>query len=184
MGFIYIFRKEKFSMSQNNLPEYWLRGKVEGIHDFLQPAAHAFLQSKMEARKYLIDFPPNLLWEKPAGRASVGFHLKHITGVTDRLLTYAKLQNLSEDQLKYLKEEGIPDEQLSVKFLLENLDNKVEEVLEFLKTIPAEELKEERFVGRKKIPSTLIGILFHAAEHSQRHIGQMLVTISVLKKGV
>ena len=39
---------------------------------------------------------------------------------------------------------------------------------------------EVREVGRDRIPSTVGGLIFHAAEHTQRHLGQLLVTVRVL----
>ena len=46
------------------------------------------------------DFPPALLNERPAGLASVGFHLQHLTGVLDRT-AYLRpsAETLSEQQL-------------------------------------------------------------------------------------
>jgi uncharacterized damage-inducible protein DinB len=164
-----------------NKPEVWLRGKVADVPDLLQPAAHALLQSREEVEKYMNDFPEELLWEKPAGRASVGFHLQHLTGVVDRMLTYAKAEKLSETQFEYLKNEGKSNEEISVEFLVNNFQEKVDEALNFLKNTPENILTNFRPVGRKELPSTVIGLLFHAAEHSQRHVGQLLVTVSVLK---
>ena len=162
-------------------PENWLRGKVENVPDLLQPAAHALLQSKEELRKYLVDFPAGELWTKPAERASVGFHLQHIAGVTNRLITYAKGEQLSEAQLHYLKLEGKADASISVEELIIKAENELSEAVVFLKSQKPEDLTNTVEVGRKRIKSSLIGVLFHAAEHSQRHIGQMLVTISVVK---
>ena len=169
-------------MIPQNKIEAWLRGPIPGIPDLLQPAAHALQQSKEEIEHYLIEFPENLLWEKPAGRASVGFHLQHLTGVIDRMLTYAKEEKLSEIQVQFLKNEGKPNEEISVEFLVQKFKDKVDEALDFLKNSSEVKLTEFRGVGRKKLPSTLIGLLFHAAEHSQRHVGQLLVTVSVLKE--
>ena len=70
----------------------------------------------------------------------------------------------------------------SAGFHIQHLNVKVEEALGYFKTIDEKELKEVRTVGRKKLPSTVLGLLFHAAEHSQRHIGQLLVTVSVLQQ--
>lgn len=169
-------------MSDKELPEYWLRGKIDGFPDLLQPVAHSLMQSKLEVKKYMLNFPEELLWKKPAGRASVGFHLQHLFGVLDRLLTYAEAENLTETQLNYLKNEGIPNSAFSSNFLIEEFNKKVDEVLGKLKDIPETSLTEFRGVGRKQLPSTVIGLLFHAAEHTQRHIGQLLVSVSVLKE--
>ena len=87
-------------------PEAWLRGPVEGVPDLLQPVAHALLQAKGEARTLLENFPAELLWNRPAGLASVGFHLQHVTGVVDRLFTYARGESLSREQQETLAREG------------------------------------------------------------------------------
>jgi len=168
-------------MMKNNQPEVWLRGALPDIPKLLQPAAHALLQSKEEVFKYTRDFPHALLWEKPAGRASVGFHLQHITGVLDRMLTYAEEKPLSKKQFEYLRNEGVENPEVKMDDLTHAFSEKVAQALDIFKNTPETILTEQRGVGRKQLPSSVIGLYFHAAEHSQRHIGQMLVTISVLK---
>lgn len=161
--------------------EYWLSGPIPEIPPLLQPAAHALLQSVREVKAYLVDFPEDKLWEKPFGRASVGFHLKHLPGVLDRLLTYSKGELLTTEQLDYLKNEGNGQDAPTSQQLIALFEEKVNEALAYFKTIPETILTEDRFVGRQKLPSTVIGLLFHAAEHSQRHVGQLLVTVSAVK---
>ncbi len=161
--------------------EAWLNGPIAEVPALLQPAAHALVQSRKEVQNYLVDFPEDLLWKKPAGRASVGFHLQHLTGVIDRMLTYAEEKQLSDMQFDFLKKEGEENLEISVEKLVADFCKKVDEALEVLKHTPEETLTDFRPVGRKELPSTVIGLLFHAAEHSQRHVGQLLVTISVLK---
>ena len=163
-----------------NLPEYWLRGPVPDIPELLQPVAHALLQSLKEVKQYTQDFNPKLLNTNPAGRASVAFHLKHLTGVLDRMLTYAKAETLSEQQFDYLKNESLVAQDMRIDVYINAFEKKVDETLIYLKNIDVLKLTESRTVGRKKLPSTVLGLLFHAAEHSQRHVGQLLVTISVL----
>ena len=165
----------------NSTPEYWLRGPIEGIPALLQPAAHALLQTRLEARTYTQNFHESLLWEKPHGRASVGFHLQHIAGVIDRMLTYAEQKALSKEQLDYLNQEGKPNQAIRLENLLLHLETKIDEALLYFNKLEGEDLTSFRSVGRKELPSTLLGILFHAAEHSQRHIGQLLVTVSAVK---
>ncbi|WP_324028297.1 DinB family protein [Maribacter sp. BPC-D8] len=169
---------------ENEEYEFWLSGPIEGVPDLLQPAAHALLQSERELKKYTADFPKELLWAKTAGRASVGFHMNHITGVLDRMLTYAKGESLSEAQFQFLKQEAVFNLTTEVADLQKQFSAKVEEALAYFKTISDSSLTEKRAVGRKKLPSTVIGLLFHAAEHSQRHIGQLLVTTSVLQSKI
>jgi len=161
--------------------EYWLRGPIAGVPALLQPAAHALLQSVSEIKKYTAEFPQHLINEKPAGRASVAFHLKHLTGVLDRMLSYAKEKPLTQEQFDYLKNEQKALKNEQIRPLIDAFEVKVNEALLYFETIEPSTLTEERFVGRKKLPSTLIGLLFHAAEHSQRHVGQLLVTVSVLR---
>lgn len=168
-------------MSTENMPEVWLRGKLPNIPDLLQPAAHALLQAREDVHKYTTDFPENLLWEKPAGRASVGFHLQHLSGVLDRMLTYAAGKELTEEQFSALKKEGNPATNENISSLVAAFDQKVEEALEIFSKTSENILTQSRTVGRKRLPSTVIGLLFHAAEHSQRHVGQLLVTASVVR---
>lgn len=162
------------------LPEVWLRGRVAGVPPLLQPAAHALLQAVEEITALMNDFPDEQLWEQPAGVASPGFHLLHIAGVLDRLCTYAKGQPLRADQLAYLKEENNPQTR-SVDDLVAALESAVQQTLEQFRQTKEATLTEQRTVGRKALPSTVQGLLFHAAEHTMRHLGQLLVTVRVLK---
>jgi hypothetical protein len=165
-----------------NLPEVWLRGPVTGIPSLLQPVAHTLLQAREEVEEMMKDFPETLLWEKPAGLASPGFHLQHLTGVLERLFTYANNTPLNDEQMQRLALEGTPvNIQGIVNVLLNNFRQQVDAALRQLAQTPEDSLTEPRGVGRKKIPSTVIGLLFHAAEHTQRHTGQLLVTVNVLK---
>jgi uncharacterized damage-inducible protein DinB len=165
----------------NELPEFWLRGPIEGITPGLQPVAHALLQSRQEVKQALDGFPDELLWVRPAGRASVAFHLQHLTGVCDRLFTYAEGNMLEEEQLVYLKEEGKEREGIDLNNLIDQWSLAVEMALGRLAQWKAEDLLQPREVGRKKLPSTVLGLLFHAAEHSSRHTGQLIVTAAFVK---
>jgi hypothetical protein len=155
-----------------NQREFWLSGPIEGITPWLQPVAHALSQSEREVKSALQDFPDSMLWEKPADMAAVGFHLQHLTGVLDRLFTYARGETLSSAQLANLSAEGKPDG-LSSKQLVDIFSKKVNESLDQL---------QPRGVGRAQLPSNVLGLLFHSAEHCMRHTGQLLVTAAVVKK--
>lgn len=170
-------------MSTTKLPEVWLRGPLPGISPYLQPVAHALLQARDEVNELMQNFPDDLLWEKPAGVASPGFHLQHLTGVLDRLFTYAQGQLLTDTQLQSLKAEGQPDHtSANTAALLQSFNQQVDKALEQLKQIDEKELTAFRGVGRAQLPSTVLGLLFHAAEHTMRHTGQLLVTVRVLKQ--
>jgi uncharacterized damage-inducible protein DinB len=161
--------------------EYWLRGPVEDVPAMLQPAAHTLLQARDEVQRALIDFPVDKLWAKPASVASVGFHLQHLAGVIDRLFTYAKEEALNQEQLDYLLTEGKRTDSITIADLLQHFNEKVDSAIMQIKKTNPVELDQPRTVGRKKIPTTLIGLIFHAAEHVMRHTGQLLVTAAVLK---
>ena len=164
-----------------SLPEVWLRGPLNNIPPLTQPVAHALLQAGEEIDNALFGFPDHLLWIKPAGVASVGFHLQHMSGVCDRLLTYAKEQALSKDQLIYLQhEETAIEENSNTILLVKKFHSSVQTVIDFLTTLSDADLTAFRPVGRNKLPSSLIGLLVHIAEHTMRHLGQLLVTARIL----
>lgn len=160
--------------------EYWLSGPIAGVPALLQPVAHALLQAQREISEQMDALNEYDLWEQPAGVASPGFHLQHIAGVIDRLLTYAAGNALSMAQLKDLSEEGLADERITVEALLNRLNAQFDTAIAFLKQTDAATLTQVRTVGRKQLPTTLLGLLFHIAEHTMRHTGQLLVTVRVL----
>ncbi len=160
-------------------PEVWLRGSVEGVPPLLQPVAHALMQAREEVAVLVDGFPDELLWTRPEGVASVGFHLQHLSGVVDRLFTYARDAALSETQRRALIAEGEPAAGVTATDLAEAFGRRVDDALAQLRATDERTLTDHRAVGRKQLPSTIQGLLFHAAEHSQRHVGQLLVTVRV-----
>ena len=164
--------------------EFWLRGPLPGIPPLLQPAAHALLQAREDVNVLMAGFPDALLWQRPAGVASPGFHLQHLAGVLDRLFTYASDQPLTPAQLHDLAAEGAPiPGQSTVAQLLNRFNIQIDKALEQIGDTPETNLTHLRYVGRARIPSTVGGLLFHAAEHTQRHTGQLLVTARVVVAG-
>jgi hypothetical protein len=124
----------------------------------------------------------DLLWARPGGAASVGFHVRHAAGALDRLFTYARGETLSKEQLMSLKAETAPEEQgrMTARDLVASFGAQVERALAQLRDTPEARLIDAREVGRAKLPSTVIGLLFHGAEHTQRHVGQTIATAKVL----
>lgn len=158
-----------------------MRGPVPEVPALLQPVAHALLQARDEVRAIAATLPPELLWVRPAGMASAGFHLQHLGGVLDRLLTYARGEQLSDEQLRALAQEGsAPDAPASAASLSVAFDAGVNAALAQLAATREGDLSAPRAVGRARIPSTVIGLLVHAAEHTTRHVGQLLVTARVV----
>lgn len=170
-------------MSTSATPEVWLRRPVAGIPPLLQPVAHALLQSREEVSAFMSGFPEDRLWQRPAGVASPGYHLQHMSGVLDRLFTYASGHALTEQQLKALTAEGQPSgTESSMQALLIQFSEQVDRALDQLSNTNEQTLLELRSVGRAKLPSNVLGLLYHAAEHVQRHTGQLLVTVRVLSQ--
>lgn len=171
-------------MAKDKLPEVWLRGPLTGMPLLLQPVAHALLQAREELSELMADFQDVLLWEKVAGMASVGFHLQHLTGVLDRLFTYAQGEQLSAEQLDYLAKEGKYNEAVTAIHLIEKFDLQIDAALKQLEQTDIAILTQQREVGRGKLPSTVIGLYVHGTEHTMRHLGQLIVTVKVLTQSV
>ncbi|MGJ1418920.1 DinB family protein [Sphingobacterium spiritivorum] len=167
-------------MKKATEPEVWMRGPVAGVPGLLQPVAHALLQAQEDITDAVKGIDEHNLWQRPSGVASIGFHLQHISGVIDRMFTYAQDRPLSEQQLSYLAKEGLVDPTVTVEGLLLQLETQLQSAMSQLCSTDTDQLTAIRYLGRKRIPTTLTGLLFHAAEHTQRHTGQLLVTARVL----
>jgi len=162
--------------------EVWQRGPVPEIQPLLQPVAHALLQAREEITAYMKDYPVEKLWVRPSDMASVGFHLQHLTGVLDRVFTYALAKPLSALQFQQLAEEGKDaTPSYTVADLVTRFDKQVDLALIQLKHTNPDTLSDYRGVGRAGLPSTVIGLLVHAAEHTMRHVGQLMVTAAVTR---
>jgi len=164
------------------LPEVWLRGPLPDVPALLQPVAHSLLQSREEAHAKLADLSPAQLAARPGGAASVAFHLTHCMGSLDRLYTYARGEQLSEQQLAALRAEPAANEKpTTANALLRNIDASVDRALAQVRGTSADELLAPREVGRGRLPSTVLGLLFHGAEHTQRHLGQAVTMARVVR---
>lgn len=125
--------------------------------------------------------PPAQVWASPSGAASVGFHVRHAAGSLDRLFTYARGEQLSTAQRGQLAGEAVPDPAPDIaETLLREFSTAVERALEQLRTTHEATLLDPRGVGRAQLPTTVLGLLFHAAEHTQRHVGQMVTTAKIV----
>jgi uncharacterized damage-inducible protein DinB len=163
-------------------PEPWLRGAVAGVPPLLQPVAHALMQAVEDLQRAVLPLDSDTLWARPGGAASVGFHVRHAAGALDRLFTYARAEMLSTEQLASLKAETAPEEQGrgSARELVAAFEAQVERAFAQLRDTREGQLTDAREVGRAKLPSTVIGLLFHGAEHTQRHVGQTIATAKVV----
>jgi uncharacterized damage-inducible protein DinB len=157
-------------------PEVWLRGAIDGVPPHLQPVAHSLLQCREELERLLAGLSAERIWRTPDNAASVGFHVRHAIGSLDRLFTYARGAALSEEQRQALLEESRPDPVLTAEHLRAAVGAAVTRAIEQLRGTNEATLTDRRVVGRAQLPSTVIGLLFHAAEHMQRHVGQAVTT--------
>jgi uncharacterized damage-inducible protein DinB len=165
-----------------NLPEVWLRGPVAEIPPLLQPVAHALLQAVEDVHRAVDPLSVAHLWARPGGAASVGFHVRHAAGSLDRLFTYARGEELSPEQRVWLAAESEPGSPpAEAAALAHAFERLVERALEQLRATPESTLRDARGVGRLQLPSTVLGLLFHAAEHTQRHVGQIVTTAKIVQ---
>ena len=162
-------------------PEAWLRGPVPGVPPLLQPVAHSLLQSAEEARAALEGVTPQLLRARPGGAASPGFHLQHAMGSLDRLFTYARGASLDEEQRQALEREKDPASMMLPDAMAVAFDAAVARAIEQLRRTDASTLLDARTVGRAGLPSTVLGLLVHGAEHTLRHVGQFGTTVRILR---
>lgn len=170
-------------MTTNSLPEVWLRGPVDGISPLLQPVAHSLLQCREEIAQGIGGLTSEQIWETPSGAASIGYHVRHAAGSLNRLLTYARGEQLSLDQRAALAAESQPDLAPNAGArLLAAFDEAVERALAQLKNTAESRLLDARGVGRAQLPTTVLGLLFHAAEHTQRHAGQIATTVRIVTR--
>ena len=161
------------------MSEVWLRGPIPGVQPTLMPIVHSLLQVREELQAAVPSLTREQLWATPGGAASIGFHLMHLAGSLDRLLTYARGESLNDTQLAFLNAEERIGSQEPAELLRLATDGIDAAVAQTVATSPAT-LDERRRVGRAGLPSTVLGLLFHAAEHAQRHAGQIATTAKVV----
>ena len=165
--------------AQMSKPEVWLRGPLPDYLPVLMPAAHALLQAREDIERVAAQAGADELWRRPGDAATAGYHLQHLAGSLDRLLTYARGEPLDETQRAALLQEGTGDAPGSA--LVPAALAQIDRALEQLRRTPAEALEAPREVGRARLPSTVLGLLVHAAEHTSRHVGQLITTLKIVR---
>jgi uncharacterized damage-inducible protein DinB len=161
------------------IPEPWLRGPLEGVHPLVMPVFFTFAQTREELGNHAQGLSHEQLWRVAHGAAPLGFHIKHIAGSVDRLTTYLLGGQLDELQMQFLRAEGQEDGDADE--LLRRMDAAFRRSEEQLRQIDPETFYDARSVGRKALPTTVIGLIVHLAEHTQRHLGQAVTTIKMLR---
>jgi hypothetical protein len=154
-------------------PEPWLRGPLADVHPLVAPILYAFQQAREDLATYTEGLTAQQIWNSPHGFASAGFHIRHIAGSTDRLMTYLRGGELTESQFAELRDEGRPLN-IDRQELLTILENSLATAERAVRAVDPRTLAEPRTIGRQRLPTTVIGLITHIAEHTQRHIGQAI----------
>jgi uncharacterized damage-inducible protein DinB len=149
-----------------------MRGPIPGVDPLLAPILYSFQQAREDLAHWTEGLTPEQLWARPHGFGSVGFHLRHIAGSTDRLMTYLIGDQLDTEQLAFMKSEHNPG--AAREELLGVLDQAFRKAEAVVRSLDPAKLAEPRGVGRKQLPTTVAGLLTHIAEHTQRHVGQAI----------
>jgi hypothetical protein len=160
--------------------EAWQRGPVPGFEPMLMPVVHALIQVREDLDRLAATVPVEHVWMRPGGAASIGFHVRHTAGALDRLFTYARGEALTDEQRTYARREGTGGEGEALASVVADVHRAVDAAMDQLRRTTRESLLAERKVGRAGLPSNVLGLLFHAAEHSTRHVGQAITTAKIL----
>jgi uncharacterized damage-inducible protein DinB len=161
------------------LPEPWLRGALSDVHPLIMPVLFSFQQVREDIRTHTSGLTDEQVWKQVGGLPPLGFHLRHIAGSVDRLVTYLSGEQLSEEQLLFLRQEAIAGP--SLHELLQAVDTSLDLAEARVRSINPQTVYDARLVGRRKLPTTVVGLLVHLAEHTQRHLGQAITTAKFLK---
>jgi uncharacterized damage-inducible protein DinB len=165
-------------MAETQLPEPWLRGTLTDTPSVQRAVLHALELAKEDLEKWCGSLSDAELSARPGNLAPVAFHIRHIARSIDRLLTYAEGKELSAGQTDALRGEldpGAGRDELFAEFA-----GALEKGASRVRAFDASQLEESRAVGKKRLPTTVGGLLVHIAEHAQRHVGQAITTAKVV----
>jgi len=159
------------------LPEAWLRGPIEGVDPLVAPVLRCFQQAAEDLSGHTRGLSPEQVWARPHGMTPLGFQLRHLAGSVDRLCTYLEGRPLDASQMEILRTEQ-QDPPSPADWPLDKLLAQVEESFRraeaLVRSIDPAGLPDAREVGRRKLPTTVAGLLVHLAEHTQRHLGEAI----------
>jgi uncharacterized damage-inducible protein DinB len=159
--------------------EPWLRGTFGVVPAVHRAVLHAFELAEEDITRWCGELGAEEWNARPGGVACVAFHVRHIARSVDRLLTYAEGRALREQQMSELKSEK--GECTSSEEELTELRAALEHGASRVRALAGEDLEAPRTVGRELLPTSLGGLLVHVAEHTQRHVGQAIITAKVVR---
>jgi hypothetical protein len=143
------------------------------------PTLHAYAQVREDLAHWTEGLTDAQIWSRPHGLAPVGFQLRHIAGSVDRLTAYLCGRQLSPEQLAAIAHEMDPGPGRSI--LLQEVNEALHHSELVIRALDPASLGERRSVGRKLFPTTVMGLVVHLAEHTQRHVGELIVTSKVAR---
>lgn len=159
--------------------EPWLRGRLESVPLAVMPLFFCFANVREDLLRHVANLRADEIWNKAGTNAPLGFHLRHISGSVDRLLTYLEGGRLTEEQLEFLRRESEPG--ASFDQLYADLDRQLTDAEWRLLELDTSNLHAVRYVGRARLEVTFLGLLVHIAEHTQRHLGQAITTAKLVR---
>jgi uncharacterized damage-inducible protein DinB len=159
-------------------PEPWMRGTLTDVPPLQRAALHAFELALEDLDRWCSPLSDEQLNARPHGLPSVAFHIRHIIGSTDRLLSYAEGKQITPTQLDYLKSEL--ESRSTHDQLFADLRAAFEAYARRVRAFTPDQYAEPRGIGRKQLPTTVAGLLIHVAEHAMRHVGQAITTAKLL----
>lgn len=166
-------------MGEEKQPEPWLRGTLTEVPAVIRGVLHALELADEDLQKWCSDLTESEIHARPNGLASVGFQLRHIARSMDRLITYAEGNQLSPEQLAQLKSELDPSG--GKEEIFDELANAFANAKKRVSAFAGQDMETARHVGRKALPTSVGGLLVHVADHTQRHVGQAIVTAKLAK---
>jgi DinB superfamily len=159
--------------------EPWLRGPLEGIHPLVAPTVYAYLQALEDLAHWTDGLSDAQIWSRPHGLAPVGFQLRHIAGSVERLTTYLRGEQLTSKQLEAARSEMLPGPGRAA--LLEMVTRSLLDSEQVIRSLDPATLTDARAVGRQQLPATVAGLVVHLAEHTQRHVGELIITAKLAR---
>ena len=159
--------------------EPWLRGTHSEVSAVARAVLHALDLAIDDLTRWTEGLTDSEVHAQPLGLTPVAFHLRHLARSTDRILTYAEGGQLSSEQLGVLNGESVGEETLAG--LLAEVKASFSNAAERIRVLSTADFNTARSVGRKQLPTSIGGALIHVADHTQRHVGQVVTTSKVLK---
>lgn len=159
--------------------EPWLRGTHTDVPAVARAVLHALELALDDITKWTAGLTDAEVHAQPLGLPSLAFHLRHIARSVDRILSYAEGNQLTSEQLTALKSEQSGEESLAA--LLAEVEASFSNAAARIRILATANFDTPRAVGRKQLPTTIGGALVHVADHTQRHVGQVVTTAKVLK---